>query len=110
LTHFRQSGLTLQLRIDSISLSPFVPSDAQDVGLAAYLAVLNVALPQSCRLVYDGFVPFPATCTNKTGFQGHTEFLPIPLPVYRNRAGFDLYCCVKRNGSCIFLDVAETIS
>jgi hypothetical protein len=95
-------GSTLQLRIDSICLSPLVPCNAQNIRFATYLAVLNIALPATRRLIYAGFVPLSATRTLKAGIFGHTEFLPIPFPVYRKRAGFAVHCCVKRNGSCIF--------
>jgi hypothetical protein len=71
---------TLQLRLDSICLLPAVPRNPQNIWLAAYLAVLNVALSLACRLVDAGFVPFSATRTSKTGFERHERFLDFALP------------------------------
>ena len=65
---------TLQLRLDLVCLLPLVPRNTQNIGLATYLTVFHVALPTTCRHIYNGFVPLPATCTRKTGIAGHLEF------------------------------------
>ena len=76
-----QPQSTFKLRLDPICRAPLVPGNAEDIWLAADLAIFNVALPFPCRLIDGSFIPLSATRTNKTGFHGHTEFLPLLVPV-----------------------------
>lgn len=69
--------LTLQFRLNLIRFLPSIPCNSQDVGLAAYLAILDVTLSMTCRRIHGGFIPFSAACARETGFvrrMRHVEF------------------------------------
>jgi len=55
-----------QLCADHVLACRHVPAHLQDVGLAAYLAILNIPLSHSSGRIYAGFVPLATSCVLKS--------------------------------------------
>jgi hypothetical protein len=78
---------TFQLSLDPVRRKPRFPGNAEYVWLATNLAIFDVALPFTGRLIHRGFIPLSAPRANKSSFQRHAKFLPLPLTVYRTEPG-----------------------
>jgi len=55
-----------QFGADHIFACRHVPAHLQDVRLAAYLAIFDILLPDSCGRIYAGFIPFATACALKS--------------------------------------------
>jgi hypothetical protein len=67
-----RSAFSFQFSGDKKLLRGVVVFDAKDIGLAANLAILDVALAASSGLIHGGGVPFSARCALEAGFHGES--------------------------------------
>jgi hypothetical protein len=65
-----RSAFSFQFSGDEKFLRGVVVLDAKDIGLAANLAIFDVALAASSGLIHGGGVPFSARCALEAGFHG----------------------------------------
>jgi hypothetical protein len=66
------SVFSFQFRGDEKFLRGGVILDAKDIGLAANLAIFDVALAASSGLIHEVGVPFSAGCALEAGFHGES--------------------------------------
>src|SRR5450432_4831489 len=74
-----------KLGAEGVLLSCPVPLDLKDVWLAAHLAIFDVALPVSRRLIHHRLIPLSTACALEACSNRHRYPAPLanPLLVYR---------------------------